>query len=117
MFKLVKRATRWRAVKFEVLGDMGDLEPVEFEIETRISTVEEGRESLRQIKEGELSDKDFLVRWVNDWRNLFDGEGAPLPYSAENLDTLMSYHEALRAMVDVVVEDVTRHDLLKRKNL
>lgn len=116
MFKLAERQSRWREVKFDVKGDMDEVVPVSFDVEIRTSTVEEGKAAWVDAKADDFSDFDFFKKWILDWRKLFDPAGNPMPYTDGNLKALMGQHEPLRALSSAVFEEVTRHDLLKRKN-
>lgn len=80
------KLTVFKKVRVPVKGSISDEDgkPVKFDFTLLCDRVDQGQVEAARNDE-EKSIKSFLVEVTNDWEGVFDAEGAPLDFNADNL--------------------------------
>lgn len=98
MFRLDLSPTYFYPVKLAMLDADGKLETRVFDARFKRMTQPEGEALVREAESGRLTDQQVVERALVGWRGLQDADGNDLPYTPENLATVLSV-AGLRAAV------------------
>ncbi|MFO1217650.1 MAG: hypothetical protein U1E89_04615 [Burkholderiaceae bacterium] len=107
MFNLALSPAYWWPVKVRTPagGDAaGQLNEGEFEVEFNRLGEKAFAQFIREITEKKLSDVQIVPRVLRNFRKVQDESGASLPYSNDNLGTLLDVPGAATAIVAAFFE-------------
>lgn len=104
MFKLDLSPSYFYPVKLAVLDADGKLETRVFDARFRRFSQQEGEALVREAESARVTDQQVVDRALIGWRGLQDGDGNDLPYTPENVATVLSVAGLRAALVTSFLE-------------
>lgn len=99
MFKIQALPAYFHTVSVRFPMGNDEVKVVEFDAQFRRLTQDEIEELNASVVEGRITDREIIDRVLMGWRNVGDAEGNELPYTPENLESLLRLHPTKPSIV------------------